>query len=864
MNKDTELALKAIDEIEDIDKWKDAFMTEIAERTLQNELSKDAENSAQIVTMKGEVLIKNFPEIFQNVCLNKLTEYKHTILEQREEIQIKEKEVLNLKEQNFQFKEMAHTFAANVENLKEFLDKADASNSSLRTENQSLHIKLNTLESSIADIEEQHANFIKDLVREEQEKYQVNITQLEFLVNQQKDIIQKLEQDVQEYNLLKKENEILTKENSKIDFLKKENNKLEEALTELNKDYQETILLLAKEQCMSPYNLQDGQVKEFVLSNRSKNSTTTSRNVEESDDETQNKNNILSKESSNLTPRKSPSRHLKGQSLMEEVIITKFSTTPTSNNEQNNPLLNKYIRQQKKYTSNSHGFKSIDLTGKTYNHSNSLDIIQIALPDQTQKVESNSALASNNEAESATKKSREIVASDLGSDGEPEVEQKIEKTSSKCAGEAEQDLLRMFGDEKVMQSWDEEDFKRLPSMVSMISSKKGSAHGSHIKLESLKESFRRPKGRASSGNFKRKYATAVKEKRPKRNGASSHSHSVSRFPPEINTDSTPPEHNKSKSVHIGLLLRQKLEQLKSREELRHCLHKQDLSVSMQSFENLNLETAKYAGDEDSVIAVEELEENMEGSPLKRNNISSDLMPEKEVITEKVEILTTPLFQFSDVHEDIESTEKLPAVESPEQKPLHILSYLEKRSSEKSEKEIQTLSINMNDQFIQTVSVLTNEKDIQTASVFTNEKDIQTASININDQDTQTISIRTKDQDIQTVLIKTNNQEVQTETIELERVKPNDERGIREEICDTTIPDNASQIRLSELNFSMIPTEKKPQRFEEMKTVVETEELKPEVTSHPKRSLLTSIVMTVIPFAIGTSLSYFLLKKRLIR
>jgi len=476
-----------------------------------------------------------------------------------------------------------------------------------------------------------------------------------------------------------------------------------------------------------------------------------------------------------------------------------------------------------------------------------MEYLQIALPDQlqpdnnSQKVESNPALVFNNEAESV-KKSIEIVASDLGS----EAEAKHENSSSKAGCEAEQDLLRMFGDEKVMQSWDEEDFKRLPSMVSMVSSKKGSIHGlHHIKShDSVKDSaFSRRKGRAMSGRHnKRKFATAIKEKRAKRNGVSSHSHSVSHFPPEINTDSTPPEHNKSKSVHIGLLLRQKLEQLKSREELRSCLHKQDLGVlSMQSFENLPLERATsgrhhYGGDDDSVIAVEELEANMEeGSPIKRN-LHSDLLSGKK--DDKVEIHTTPLFQYySDPNE---SPVRGDPTES-EQKQLPILSYLlEKKSENLADKEIQT-------------ETETLEIQIQTENVVqTDHQESQTESTGVK-------SIDKESQTIENSMLRTFDQEIQTEEIFYEKVnKTSDDQA-----CDTTLPEtNASQIRLSELNFSMIPAEKKVSKFEEMKTVIETEELKETKPETSKRSLLTSLVFSVIPFAIGSSLTYLLLKKKL--
>jgi len=268
----------------------------------------------------------------------------------------------------------------------------------------------------------------------------------------------------------------------------------------------------------------------------------------------------------------------------------------------------------------------------------------------------------------------------------------------------------------------------------------------------------------------------------------------------------------------------------------------------------------------------------EGSPMKRN-LYSDLLSGKK--DDKVEIHTTPLFQFNP--EFSESPAKGGDVtESEQHQQLPILSYLlEKNSEQIADKEIQTEYIDTIDIEIQAENLIqVNNQESQTENtvvkVVDQEMQIENSRgvdievqaenlIQINNQEIQTenFQVNVINKEIQTIENLTFDQEIQTEEIFYEKPNKAANDDTMYQACDTTLPEtNASQIRLSELNFSMIPAEKKMPKFEEMKTVLETEELKENKPEPSKRSLLTSLVLSVIPFAIGSSLTFLLLKKRL--
>jgi len=585
MNIELKLALQAIDEIEDLNRWKEAFLNTIAECTLQVELKNDKENFSHLASLKDNELIESCPKVFQNVCMMKLVEYKEKIFEQSEILFTKEEETAQLYEENNHLREINNSFAENIEKLKKYLEAADIANITLRSENTDLLQKVRNLERSISNIENKSAEVVDKIIAEESEKQIIQINNLEELISRQNNVIQKLQKDIEDYDLLKSQNENLLKENKTIDPLKKEISRLESALSQFYKDYQDLIGMISHEpgSCAPSIEIK----KDEGISNRSKNSTTTSRNVIESDDESQNKNITLNRAS--LTPKET-SHKQNMSSLMEEIIITKFSGTPVSGTERrSNPKSTEFAQQQKINTPKP--FKSIDMTKKTKKkglHSNSLQIHK-AIKNYNEGLisEYNTDLTEelHNEGDFA-KKAREIIASELGSEDEREEEKLGSDSSPYRESSGNQELINMFEDEKILLSWDEDDFKRLPSISAVSHSKKSSQYvNDALKEFSVMENnegfLSNRRTRAISGIHHKIYAQTTGKKISHRRSETTGQKDI------MSLTSSIIKNNKLRKMSLGFLLKQKLSNLKSGNDLQAHLLKQELDVhSLQNYKEL--------------------------------------------------------------------------------------------------------------------------------------------------------------------------------------------------------------------------------------------------------------------------------------
>ena len=601
------LALKGVEEIDDIGDWETALVNAIKEYAFQVKLwiAKTTPVNSPDKHERDEDTSVDWFESFWKICVNKMKDYKQTIHELSSTINLNDIEITEFRQDNFRLKEVNAIFSANMDKLKDYLNKADADNLALRTENENLLTELRNLESSVKALELKNEELTKKIIDEEVEKYQSNIENLQSIVDQQAEYMKRLHLEVDEYNLLKSMYEQAKKENTVITPLRREVSKLEETIFELNKDYQDIIVSFSNGTCACVNTLNETTPRDVHLSDRGKNSTATSRVIYESDDETQNKNQLANRESVSLTPGRNKSHHAKKKSLMDEVIFTKHSDRPLSYQElrfETKPLT---LRQTGKFAStNNFGSSGFPPPFSRRNFLRSK--IKQATSERGEDEEQINSQRTNSAAcdeGGLSKRTREIISSELNSEGGDTYENRDEKSpiATSEANCLDMDLpADVFEKEQILLSWEENDFPKLNSRTSYRSRTKRSFQGildpNERKKSSEASSGHKNKRRfkALSNMYKGTSMPSIIEKTRRKAETPGINSSAISLDGYQSVDNQPNE-----TKNMGILLRQKLEGLKIRQELAEKLASR-ITSSAQKVQKINLEPLRNIRDFNSV------------------------------------------------------------------------------------------------------------------------------------------------------------------------------------------------------------------------------------------------------------------------
>ena len=596
------LALKGIEEIDDIDSWETALVNAINEYAFHIKLwmaKMTPPSSPAKQNKQDENTSVDWFDSFWKICVDKMKEYKHTIHELSSTIHFNDIEITQLRQENFRLKEVNATFSANMDNLKNYLGKADADNIALRAENEKLLAGLRNLESSVKANELKNEEMTKRIIDEEVEKHQSKIEKLQDIVNQQAEYMKRLHLEVGEYDLLKVMYEQAKKENTVINPLKKEVIKLEETIYELNKDYQDIIGNFSNGTCACVNTLNDTTPKDAHVSDRGKNSTATSRVIYESDDETQNKNQLANRESVSLTPGRNTSHHSKKKSLMDEIIFTKHSDRSCSHQELRFEVkpLSPYHVTKNASTRNLRSIGLPPLSARGNFTRSQVKKTNSEPGDEEGQLNSQRSNSAACDEGGLSKRSREVLASELGSEGE--THENKEERGSLVTLEAN-GLDIDFEKEQILLSWEENDFPRLNSRASYRSRTKRSLQGITDPKE-RKKSIEFASGQKSKRRFKalsnmyNASMPSIKEKirrKAETPGVDSSAVSLDGYQ---SVDNQPKE-----TQNMGVLLRQKLEGLKIRQEFAEKLATRSTS-SAQKVQKINLEPFQNMRDYNSAI-----------------------------------------------------------------------------------------------------------------------------------------------------------------------------------------------------------------------------------------------------------------------
>ena len=291
----------------------------------------DSKSDLNVSDGNTQVMLTSF---FQE-CLLKLKEYKETISAQETDLKVASHELISQKEDNSQLAEVNHCLMGKIAELKDFLDEADATASTLRAENTNLKEENQAIKSALecSESSEKELYYMSPLGKygkqPSEKKFQLGgsqdtnqsvLLELEGLrdtVKRQNTTIDTFAQEIEDLLDYKEKFQALSKDLEISEAIRQQNIKLQEDMALLSEELEKT-----KNEASNNLALELKQLKSFE-SRENKNDLKVStdwNSLNSKEDDYINKNALLKKSSLPSSPTKF-NVDFKRQSLLMETIL---------------------------------------------------------------------------------------------------------------------------------------------------------------------------------------------------------------------------------------------------------------------------------------------------------------------------------------------------------------------------------------------------------------------------------------------------------------------------------------------------------------------------------------------------------------